>query len=232
MNMTELHAAPSTPDLATDEEIVSRVVGGETLLFELLMRRMNQRIYRTVRAILGNDDEVEDVMQQTYLNAYSHLASFAGQARFSTWLTSIAVNESLARRRRAATSRLRIAGDEDAVLEIRSTAADPEQNVMNSELQQLVEREILRMPDHYRMVLVLRQVEGLSTEETAEGLGVSLDVVKTRLRRARVMLREGLLERAGITFERLFPFPATRCNRVVAAVMGKIVGGEGLGIRD
>lgn len=225
--MTEMFTpAPAAPEPASDEEIVARVVKGETLLFELLMRRMNQRIYRTIRAILGNDDEVEDVMQQTYLNAYSHLAAFAGQARFSTWLTSIAVNEALARRRRVAVSRLRIAGDEDAILEIRSTAADPEQNTMTSELQQLVEREILQLPEHYRTVLILRQVEGLSTEEAAECLGVSSDVVKTRLRRARVMLREALLERAGVTFERLFPFPATRCNRVVAAVMEAIAAGR------
>lgn len=226
--MTELspHRTPSPLDPITDEEIVARVVQGETLLFELLMRRHNQRVYRTVRAILGANDEAEDVMQQTYLNAFAHLKSFAGQARFSTWLTSIAVNEALGRRRRSGIAALRVAHsneDDDPILHIRASGPDPEQQVMTGELQRLVEEEIMRLSETYRTVLVLRQVEGLSTEETAEVLGVSADVVKTRLRRARVMLREALLERAGVTFERLFAFEAPRCNRVVEAVMQKIV---------
>ncbi len=206
-----------------DEEIVARVVAGETLLFELLMRRHNQRVYRTVRAILGADDEAEDVMQQTYLNAFAHLSSFAGQARFSTWLTSIAVNEALARRRRSGVAALRLVhSDDDPVLEVRSNQPDPEQEAMTAELQQFLEQEIMSLPEHYRTVLMLRQVEGLSTEETAECLGVSADVVKTRLRRARVMLRQAMLERAGVTFDRLFAFQAPRCDRVVAAVMSQI----------
>jgi RNA polymerase sigma-70 factor (ECF subfamily) len=225
MNMTQLpsHQIPTALDPIPDEEVVARVVAGETLLFELLMRRHNQRVYRTVRAILGTDQDAEDVMQQTYLNAYSHLASFAGQARFSTWLTSIAVNEALGRRRKSGAAALRIVrSDDDPILEIRSNDPDPEQQVMTGELQHLVEEEIMALPENYRTVLVFRQVEGLSTEETAECLGVSTDVVKTRLRRARVMLREALLERAGVTFDRLFAFQAPRCDRVVAAVMAKI----------
>jgi RNA polymerase sigma-70 factor, ECF subfamily len=225
--MSELstHRIPSPVDPITDEEIVARVIKGETLLFELLMRRHNQRVYRTVRAILGADDEAEDVMQQTYLNAFAHLSSFAGQARFSTWLTSIAVNEALARRRRSGVAALRVVRsheDDDPILQIRASGPDPEQQVMTSELQHLVEEEIMSLPENYRTVLVLRQVEGLSTEETAECLAVSTDVIKTRLRRARVMLREALLERAGVTLERLFAFPATRCDRVVNAVMASI----------
>ena len=212
-------------ELTTDEEIVRRVVAGEKLLFELLMRRHNPRVYRTIRAILGTDEDAEDVMQQTYLNAYTHLASFAGQARFSTWLTSIAVNEALGRRRRTGIAALRLVSateDDDPILHARSQTPDPEQQVMTSELQHLLEEGIMSLPEHYRTVLVLRQVEGLSTEETAECLTVSTDVVKTRLRRARVMLREALLERAGLNFDKLFAFHATRCDRVVDAVMKKI----------
>ena len=223
MNMTQ--TAPQTLELATDEEIVSRVLGGETLLFELLMRRHNQRVYRTVRAILGADEDAEDVMQQTYLNAYSHLSSFAGNSRFSTWLTSIAVNEALGRRRKSGVAALRIVkstDDDDPILHIQSNAPDPEQQVMSNELQQLLEEEITALPENYRIVMMLRQVEGLSTEETAQSLGVSTDVVKTRLRRARMMLREALLDRAGTTFDRLFEFHAPRCDRVVGAVMQKI----------
>ena len=224
--MTMIHTAPLALELTGDEEIVARVLAGETLLFELLLRRHNQRVYRTVRAIIGADDEAEDVMQQTYLNAYSHLASFAGHARFSTWLTSIAVNEALGRRRKSGTAALRIiksTDDHDPILDVRSEAPDPEQQVMTSELQQLLEQGIMALPENYRSVLMLRQVEGLSTEETAESLGVSTDVIKTRLRRARVMLRQALIERAGMTFGRLFEFHAPRCDRVVGAVMRKIV---------
>ena len=227
MNMVETALSPL--ELVTDEEVVARVLAGEKLLFELLMRRHNQRVYRTIRAILGTDADAEDVMQQTYLNAYSHLASFAGNARFSTWLTSIAVNEALGRRRRAGAAELRIvkpiADEDDPILQIRSQAPDPEQQVMSSELASLLEQEVMSLPEHYRTVVVLRQVEGLSTEETADSLGLSTDVVKTRLRRARVMLREALLDRAGLSFERLFAFPATRCDRVVTAVMQRIAAG-------
>jgi RNA polymerase sigma-70 factor, ECF subfamily len=234
MTQAGLQQTLSPFDPITDEEIVKRVVEGESLLFELLMRRHNPRVYRTVRAILGADDEAEDVMQQTYLNAFSHLSSFAGQARFSTWLTSIAVNEALGRRRRSGVAALRMVtsndAEDDPILHIRASGPDPEQQVMTSELQHLVEEEIMALAENYRSVLVFRQVEGLSTEETAEILGVSTDVVKTRLRRARVMLREALLERAGVTFERLFEFHATRCDRVVNAVMRQILplpAGEG-----
>lgn len=223
MNMGKL--APQTLELASDEEIVARVLAGETLLFELLMRRHNQRVYRTVRAILGADDEAEDVMQQTYLNAYSHLSSFAGHSRFSTWLTSIAVNEALGRRRKSGVAAMRIvksADDDDPILHIQSHAPDPEQQVMSNELQQLLEEGITALPENYRIVMMLRQVEGLSTEETAQSLAVSTDVVKTRLRRARMMLREALLHRAGLTFDRLFEFHAPRCDRVVGSVMQKI----------
>lgn len=221
--MTEY--APAALELASDEEIVARIVRGETLLFELLMRRHNQRVYRTIRAILGTDDEAEDVMQQTYLNAYAHLSSFAGNARFSTWLTSIAVNEALGRRRRSGAKALRVVSstaDDDPMLHVQSNEPDPERQAMTGELKQLVEREIMALPDHYRTVLMLRQVEGLSTEETAESLQLSTDVVKTRLRRARMMLREAIFERAG-TLDHLFDFPATRCDRVVNAVMQRIV---------
>jgi RNA polymerase sigma-70 factor (ECF subfamily) len=224
--MTMNQIAPHALELTTDDEIVARVVAGETFLFELLMRRHNQRVYRTVRAILGADDEAEDVMQQTYLNAYSHLSSFAGNSRFSTWLTSIAVNEALGRRRKsgkAALSIVKSTDDDDPILRIRSEAPDPEQQVMTSELQHLLEQEIMALPEHYRSVLMLRQVEGLSTEETAESLGVSTDVVKTRLRRARVVLRDALLKPTGVAFDRLFEFHAPRCDRVVGAVMQKIV---------
>lgn len=221
--MTVVEQQPSGESVLADEEIVARVVAGETPIFELLMRRHNQRIYRAIRAILRRDEEVEDVMQQTYLNAYRHLAQFEGGARFSTWLTSIAVNEALARLRRGRIAEARDAGEEPiAVLPARE--ANPEAAALGAEMRAVLEQSILALPERYRAVLMLRQIEGLSTEETAESLGIQPDAVKTRLKRARVMLREDILARTGISLEGLFVFRDTRCNRVVAAVFAAISG--------
>ena len=213
-------ALPETAASAawTDEEIIRRVVAGETSLFELLMRRYNQRVYRAVRAILRDDAEAEDVMQQAYINAYTHLHQFAERASFATWLTRIAINEALARVRPA-----RAAAPHDEIMEnLESNTPDPEQQAVASELHDLVEREIAALPERYRSVLMLREVEGCSTAETAEALGVQEDVVKTRLHRARGMLRDNLYRRAGLTYDGLFTFGQARCDRVVAAVMERI----------
>jgi len=204
-----------------DEEIVRRIVAGDVALFEILMRRHNQRVARAVRAILGGDDEVEDVMQQAYLNAFEHLRQFAGEARFATWLTRIAVNEALARRRK----RDRFfseGGNEITIASLESEVPDPEQQAAGSELRQAMEREVEALPDAFRTVLVLRDVEGLSTAETAASLDISEDLVKTRLHRARTMLRDNLYRRAGVTLRSIYAFGNERCDRVVAGVMGRI----------
>lgn len=202
----------------TDEELVARIAGGDAALFEILMRRHNQRIYRAVRAVLRADDDVEDVMQQAYLNAYTHLRQFAGGAQFSTWLTRIAVNEALARRRRGA---MFVQEDEETIL-ADETTPDPEQQASTAQLREVMEREVAALPDAFRTVVVLRDVEGASTSETASILGISEDLVKTRLHRARALLRERLYRRAGVTLESLFTFGNARCDRVVAAVMARI----------
>jgi RNA polymerase sigma-70 factor (ECF subfamily) len=208
-----------------DEEVVRRVVAGDVALFEILMRRHNQRVARTVRAILGGDDDVEDVMQQAYLNAFEHLRQFAGEARFATWLTRIAVNEALARRRK----RDRFfseGGDEMTIASLESEIPDPEQQAAGSELRQAMEREVEALPDAFRTVLVLRDVEGLSTAETAASLDISEDLVKTRLHRARTMLRDNLYRRAGVTLRSIYAFGNERCDRVVEGVMGRIAPGD------
>jgi len=210
----------SNRDSWPDEEIVRRVVAGETALFELLMRRYNQRVYRSVRTIVRDDAEAEDVMQQAYLNAYTHLHQFAERASFATWLTRIAINEALARVRPKG---LRAVDEPDEIMEnLQSNTPDPEQQAVATELRDLVESEIAALPEHYRSVLILREVEGCSTAETAECLGVQEDVVKTRLHRARTMLRDNLYRRAGLTFDGLFTFGQARCDRVVGAVMARI----------
>jgi RNA polymerase sigma-70 factor, ECF subfamily len=203
----------------TDEEIVHRVRDGETALFEILMRRYNQRVYRAVRAILRDDAESEDAMQQAYVNAFTHLRQFAGEAKFSTWLTRIAINEALARLRRR-----RHDLPEESMTEIESNAPDPEQQASASQIRDVLEGEIAALPDTYRSVIILREVEGLSTGETAECLSVSEDVVKQRLHRARTMLRDNLYARAGVTFEHVLTFGNARCDRVVANVIAEICG--------
>lgn len=213
-------AAPLLSEQLGDAEIVARVVGGDTALFEILMRRYNQRVYRTVRAILGSDEDSEDVMQQAYLNAFLHLRQFEQRAQFSTWLIRIAANEALARRRK----RQRTAWDGgDEVMEaMESNVPDPEQQALASQMREVMEAELAALPAMYRTVLVLREVEGLSTSEAAECLGVSEDVIKQRLHRARGMVRASLERRAGAGMGEIYPFGNARCDRVVAAVMARI----------
>jgi RNA polymerase sigma-70 factor, ECF subfamily len=217
------YSAPSATGLP-DDEVVQRVRGGETSLFEVLMRRYNRRLYRVARAILRDDSEAEDVMQHAYVAAFAHLDQYAGRARFSTWLTRIAVYEALARLRRRGREVNADTGSDhggDAMGRARSSGPDPERQLLQSEIRRLLESAIEGLPDAYRSVFVLREVEGLSTFETAECLAVSADVVKTRLHRARALLRDSLLERDEI-LSSVYPFPCPRCDRVVNAVFARL----------
>ena len=207
----------------SDEGIVRAVLDGNTALFELLMRRYNERLYRTARAITRDDREAEDVMQQAYVNAFANLRQFKGEAQFATWLTRIAINEALARVRRRGLYEP-FEDDplgENSIVPIRSSP-DPERQAFAGELRELLEWAIDALPGGAREVFVLRDVEGLSTGETAASLGVSEDVVKTRLSRARATLRRVLLERAGATAADAFRFYRPRCDRLVSAVLSKI----------
>src|SRR6188474_1890057 len=153
----------------SDEEIVSRILEGDSALFEVLMRRHNQRVFRAARAILRDEREAEDVMQEAYVNAYTHLAQFDGRAQFATWLTRIAVHEALARARR----RGRYDSLEDPHVETFmpiQSGPDPERQAFAREVGALLESAIDRLGDGYREVFMLRQVEGLSTSETAQVL--------------------------------------------------------------
>lgn len=209
----------------SDEEIVTRVLAGDTEMFEIVMRRYNQRLYRVARAILRNDDEAEDVMQDAYVRAYEHLEQFAGRAKFATWLTRIAVHEALARQRRGTryqeldpTSEL----EGDPMDRFASSMPSPEQQVSNAEIRTLLENAIEKLPDSYRAVFVLRDVEKMSAADAAEVLAISEDNVKMRLHRARVLLRKTLFEIAGAEAVEAFHFNAVRCNRVVRKVFERI----------
>jgi RNA polymerase sigma-70 factor (ECF subfamily) len=226
--MTMTGARPPAPFLGEalpDEEVVRRIREGEAGLFEILMRRYNQRLYRVARAILKDETEAEDVMQQAYVNAFTHLDQFAERARFANWLTRIAVHESLARARR----RGRMVeidsmseNDEERAGALPAGGPDPEQQALSAELRRLLESAIDALPESYRSVFVLREAEGLSTAETADCLELSEETVKTRLHRARGLLREHLFARAGIATADAFSLHLSRCDRVVAGVVARL----------
>ena len=208
----------------SDEQVVTRVLAGETALFEILMRRYNERLYRAARAILRDENEAEDVMQQAYVNAYGHLRQFDGRSKFSTWLTRIAVHEALARaRRRGRYMTMDPENPPSIEFPPRDSTPDPERLAIARELGALLESAIDRLPDGTREVFVLRQLEGMRTDEVAEALSVSEAVVKTRLSRARGTLRRDLFERAGLAASDTFRFLRPRCDRVVRAVLARIL---------
>lgn len=208
----------------TDEEVVDRVRAGETALYELIMRRYNQRLYRVARAILRNDDEAEDVMQDAYVRAYQHLDQFAARAPFSAWLTRIAVHEALARKRLQ--DRLEHIDDTRRVgespMQITEFSPGPEENASRAEAGRLLEEAVLALPEQFRIVLVLRDVEDLSTAETAAALDISEENVKVRLHRARAMIRRWLMDRVGANAKDAFPFMGERCDRVVRNVLARL----------
>jgi RNA polymerase sigma-70 factor (ECF subfamily) len=213
-----------------DSEVVERIRAGDRGLFEILMRRHNQRIYRAVRAVLGAEDDVEEVMQQAYVNAFTHLDQFESRAQFSTWLTRIALNEAFARRRqiRQANAIAAVADGGDtlpmSIEGVKAAQPDPEHQAYASELYRVLERAVDELPDGYRVVFMLRDVEGLSTAETGEGLGLREEAVKTRLHRARAMLRRAVTAQIGTVVAGSFQFQAPRCDRVVSAVLASIGG--------
>lgn len=209
----------------SDEEVVERVLAGDTALYEIIMRRHNQLLYRVVRSILPSDEEAEDVMQDAYVRAYEHLRQFARRAQFRTWLTRIAVHEALARVRRSLRFSPPSPSDhfEGNPMDIvAASERTPEQQVANSELRAVLERAIALLPDSYRSVFMLREVEEMSIEEVAGILDLSAGTVKVRLHRARRALRKLIFDGAGGQLPGAFPFPAVRCDRVVAGVFQRI----------
>lgn len=208
-----------------DEEVIRRVLQGETAFFEIIMRRYNQQLYRVALAILKNDLEAEDVMQDAYVRAFQHLGQFEGRAKFSTWLTRIAVHEALARlqrRGRQQSIEMAFETNDEQSYDLVSSAPSPEQQASSSEMAGLLEQAILALPDNYRAVLVLRDLQDMDTAEAAECLDTSEENIKVRLHRARKMLRRELYERVGATSATAFLFLAPRCDRVVENVFRRI----------
>lgn len=212
-------------EACSDEEIVDRVKAGDTGLYEIIMQRYNQRLYRVARAILRDDAEAEDVMQDAYVRAYQHLDQFAGRALFSTWLTRIAVHEALSRiRLRNRNQQLQedTGQDGETYMNVVETSPDPEQSASRTELSGLLEEALLGLTEQYRTVVMLRDVEGLSTAETATALDLTEENVKIRLHRGRAMARGWIVERVGANAKTAFPFMGVRCDRVVRGVLVRL----------
>lgn len=206
----------------SDDDALTRARAG----YEVLMRRYNQRVYRVVRAILRDDGEVEDVMQETYLAAFCHLGGFESRSRFSTWLIRIAVNRALDRLRRRQRYETFDPTSEDAAahaigLPYAPAARTPEQQVGARELDRLLEEAVEALPAAYRTAYMLRELEGMETADVAECLGIPAATVKTRVHRARRLLREALgrdLHAAAGAFR----FGGERCDRIVGALLQRI----------
>lgn len=227
---TDSHPLPLA--ILDDETVVGRVKRGEIALFEIVMRRYNQRLYRIIRSILGTDADVEDVLQEAYLKAYSHLEQFEGRSSFATWLTKIAVYGAMAHARRGRRFQPledTMSDDESRVVELRSTLPGPDEDAARHELRRLIEEAVDHLPDSFREVFVMREIEQMNQAETAECLGLKEETVKTRLHRARRHIESHLLARAGQGIRTAFSFGDSRCTRIVRIVMEKIAEGQNRG---
>jgi RNA polymerase sigma factor (sigma-70 family) len=202
--------------LFSDEEFVARIIRGEKNLYEALIRKYNARMYRISRAIINDDQEAEDIMQTAYFNAYLHLNDFKSESLFSTWLTKILINESLLQKKRKQKIN-QIATDQP---ENDNQTKTPLQDLMNVELKAILEKTISDLPEKYRLVFVMREIEDMSVNETMDVLNLSESNVKVRLNRAKEMLRTNLS--TYYTLSQVYDFHLSRCNRVTESVMGQI----------
>jgi RNA polymerase sigma-70 factor (ECF subfamily) len=220
--------APSLP--ATDTELAARVARCDPAAFEALMRRHNPRLFRVARAILKNDADAEDALQDAYLEAYRHIDEFRGASSVVTWLTRIVVNSALMRLRRqkrhhvvvpfGPTSDAPEPHDPADVPDVASESASD--TLLRSELRQLLERRIDDLPVAYRAVFVMREIDEMSVEETAACLRIPSATVRTRLFRARALLREKLARDLDLATTGVFGFDGPRCDRIVRAVLDRL----------
>jgi len=206
-------------DTFSDEEIVKRVVNVEKHLYEKLMRKFNERLYRISMSIINDDKEAEDIMQTAYLNAYRQLSNFKHQSSFSTWLIRILINESLLHKKR----KVQLEKTLTEHIRIDHQPETPLDNLMNKELKAILEKAVLTLPEKYRLVFVMREIQGMTTNETMEALEIGESNVKIRLNRAKEMLRTELNSywQPG----ELLEFNLTRCDVIVNYVMHKINAG-------
>jgi RNA polymerase sigma-70 factor (ECF subfamily) len=206
----------------SDNEIIVRILQGEKDLYAIIVRRYNQRLYRVGMSIINDDAEVEDVMQVAYINAYENLGKFANKASFSTWLTRILINESflrLKKRKRSALLNDDIIGRKIALHQI-TEVKTPDAMTQNSELKTILEEVIRRLPEKYRTVFIMREIEGLNITDTGECLDITEVNVKVRLNRAKALLKESLS--TYYKRDEILQFHLSRCNRMVDRVLNGI----------
>jgi RNA polymerase sigma-70 factor (ECF subfamily) len=228
--MTDRRSLPQLPALdenTSDQVLVRAAQGGDGRAFRAILTKYNRRLYRIARGILRNDTDAEDAVQEAYVNAFTHLATFRGDSSLSTWLSRIVMNEALGRlrTRRPMAEFVEVETPSQAaeIIQFPNTVrTDPERTMAQRELLRLVERVTDELPDVYRTVFVTRVIEGMSVEDTAELLGIRIETVKTRLHRARKLVREHLDREIGPVMLDAFPFAGKRCERMTENVMQRL----------
>jgi RNA polymerase sigma-70 factor (ECF subfamily) len=230
-NEPAIKAAKAVPAPPPDEsELVTRAKAGDTTAIRTIVRQNNRRLFRVARSILKDDGEAEDAVQEAYVRAFNQLSSFEGRAKLSTWLTRIVVNEALGRLRKrvpetATAAELERAAGRDAATIIPfplSAQLDPERAMAQSEINAMLEQAIDALPDVYRIVLVARVIEEMSVEETAQLFELNPETVKTRLHRARALLRQDMEQKFGPLLTQTFPFDGARCDRMAERVLERL----------
>ena len=226
--MRPAQAPPIAPSGSTEAELVRRARERDEAAIRSIMQSNNRRLYRLARGILRNDSEAEDVVQETYVRAFTHLQDFRGDSSLATWLGRIAINEALGRLRRQRPNvewtSLPPGTLEAQIIQFPLSAAseDPEKSMAQREIQHVVEHAIDDLPEAFRIVFVTRVIEGMNVEETAEILGLKPETVKTRLHRARTMLRDNVEKKIGPIVMEAFPFAGKRCERLTEAVLKRL----------
>lgn len=212
-----------------EADLIRKAITGDETAIRAIIRTHNRRLYRVARSIVRDDSEAEDVLQEAYLHAFSALADFRGQSSLSTWLTRIVLNEALQRRRRRVDLPTEKTGLQQKMQSqvipfpyVGNRAVDPESMTVQREFISLIEHAIDELPEDFRTVLVARAIEDMSIEETAELLGIKPETVKTRLHRARRLLKDDLADYFGSFMDDVFPFDGARCDRVTNAVIERL----------
>lgn len=215
-------------NLSDEADLVRLAVDKDEAAIRTIIGRYNRRLFRVARGILRNDDEAEDVLQDAYVSAFTSLATFRGDSALATWLTRIVVNAALQHLRRRVEPPLGIADEAHdnpgnlIIFPFTNPPPDPERTVAQKQIAKLLEQAIDRLPDDFRTVLVARVLEDMSIEETAELLGIRPETVKTRLFRARRLIKEALAEYVESMFADVFPFAGARCERLAETVVARL----------
>jgi RNA polymerase sigma factor (sigma-70 family) len=221
--------SPASNAVEDEQAILDGARAGEQDAFAVLMRRFNRRLYRLARAIVRDDAEAEDALQDAYINAFRSLGTFRGESSLSTWLSRLVINECLKRTRRDARRQNVIPmthspADRELEAVPSNDSASPDEATDRAQMRAILERNIDALPESFRAVFVLRSVEELTVEETAECLGIAAETVRTRHFRAKSLLRDALAREIDLAERNVFEFAGARCDRIVASVLARLAG--------